>query len=128
MPMEVESNILLDEPRSALHYLIYQQQINEISTQLIDFSTPKNVLIFDLGGGTLDVSLHKVQANYDNMDLNVEDYAISRYTRIGGDNFDESIAHFFQEDFEAKYHVKITIRRIISAIQSRASCSSRLRL
>ena len=67
---------------------------------------PKNVLIFDLGGGTLDVSLHKVQANYDNMDVNVEDYAISRYTRIGGDNFDESIAHFFQEDFEAKYHVE----------------------
>jgi molecular chaperone DnaK (HSP70) len=100
-------DILLDEPRAALYYLIYLQRIEEISTSVVDLSTPKNILIFDLGGGTLDVSLHKVQADYDAIDVDVEDIAISRYTRIGGDNFDELIADFFQKEFEKKYRLEV---------------------
>jgi molecular chaperone DnaK (HSP70) len=100
-------DMLLDEPRAALHYLIYQQQIDEIPSVLIDFTSPKTVLIFDLGGGTLDVSLHTVQADYESIELNVEDIAISRYTRIGGDNFDELIAAFFQREFEARYGIEV---------------------
>ena len=100
-------DMLLDEPRAALHYLIYQQQMDEIPSVLIDFSTPKTVLIFDLGGGTLDVSLHKVEADYDSLDIDVEDIAISRYTRIGGDDFDELITGLFQQEFEAKYGIQV---------------------
>ena len=100
-------DILLDEPRAALHYLIYLQRIDEIPPSVIDLSNPKTILIFDLGGGTLDVSLHRVQADYEGLDVNVEDIAISRYTRIGGDNFDELIASFFQKEFEEKYKLQI---------------------
>lgn len=100
-------DILLDEPRAALHYLIYLQRIDEIPTSIIDLSSQKTILIFDLGGGTLDVSLHRVQADYDALDVNVEDIAIGRYTRIGGDNFDELIAGFFQKEFEEKYKLSI---------------------
>ena len=100
-------DILLDEPRAALHYLIYLQRIDEIPASIIDLSTKKTVLIFDLGGGTLDVSLHRVQADYDALDVDVEDIAISRYTRIGGDNFDELLSSFFQKEFETKYRLDI---------------------
>jgi molecular chaperone DnaK (HSP70) len=100
-------DMLLDEPRAALHYLIYQQQMEEIPSSLIEFTSPKTVLIFDLGGGTLDVSLHRVQADYEDMDLSVEDIAISRYTQIGGDNFDQLIADHFQRAFEKKYDIRI---------------------
>lgn len=100
-------DILLDEPRAALHYLIYLQRIDEIPASIIDLSAQKTVLIFDLGGGTLDVSLHRVQADYDALDVDVEDIAISRYTRIGGDNFDELLADFFQKEFETKFKLSI---------------------
>jgi len=100
-------DILLDEPRAALYNLIHLQRLDEIPPSVIDLSTPKNILIFDLGGGTLDVSLHNVQADYDSLSVNVEDIAISRYTRIGGDNFDELLAIFFQKEFEAKFKVLI---------------------
>lgn len=100
-------DILLDEPRAALYYLIYLQRIDEIPTSIIDLSTQKTILIFDLGGGTLDVSLHRVQADYDALDVSVEDIAISRYTRIGGDNFDELLASFFQKEFETKFKFSV---------------------
>jgi molecular chaperone DnaK (HSP70) len=100
-------DILLDEPRAALYNLINLQRLDEIPPSVIDLSTPKNILIFDLGGGTLDVSLHNVQADYDSLNVNVEDIAISRYTRIGGDNFDELLAIFFQKEFETKFKVLI---------------------
>lgn len=102
-----KKEILLDEPRAALHYLIYKQQMDEISPRLIDLSTTKTILIFDLGGGTLDVSLHKVKAYDESFNVDVEDIAISRYTRIGGDNFDELLAIFFQNEFEAKYRMQV---------------------
>ena len=100
-------DILLDEPRAALYYLIYLQRIDEILPSVIDLSSQKTILIFDLGGGTLDVSLHHVQADNDALDVSVDDIAISRYTRIGGDNFDELIAGFFQKEFEEKFNLSI---------------------
>ena len=91
-------NILLDEPRAALFDFVNRQTRGEIPEDLVDFTRPKNVLVFDLGGGTLDVSLHKVRRD-DAGGLKVEDYAISRYTRIGGDDFDRLVATRFLEAF-----------------------------
>ena len=55
---------------------------------------PQLILVFDLGGGTLDVTLHKVSL-CDNQKLSVEEIAVSRYTDIGGDNFDKKLAEHF---------------------------------
>lgn len=100
-------NMLLDEPRAALYFLIHQQKRGQISTSLVDFTSPKNILIFDLGGGTLDVSLCTVQSNYESLDLDVRDPFLARYSRIGGDNFDELIAKFFERRFEAKFKFSV---------------------
>ncbi len=91
-------NILLDEPRAALYDFVNRQVRGEIPDSLVDFSQSKNVMVFDLGGGTLDISLHKVRFGEESQ-LDVEDYAISRYTRIGGDNFDRLVADRFMESF-----------------------------
>ena len=92
-------NILLDEPRAALYDFVNRQNRNEIPSTLIDFSSPKIILVFDLGGGTLDVSLHRVsRAAIDDLEQ-IEDLAISRYTKIGGDDFDYLLAERFFDSF-----------------------------
>ena len=47
-------NILLDEPRAALYDFINRQNKGEIPETRINFHEPQIVLVFDLGGGTLD--------------------------------------------------------------------------
>jgi L1 cell adhesion molecule like protein len=56
----------------------------------------KNILIFDLGGGTLDVSV-----------LNVDDgifqvKAVNGLTRLGGEDFDNLMVDYFMDEFKKK--------------------------
>ncbi len=90
---------LFDEPRAALYDFANRQEKGELPSTLIDFDTPKLVLVFDLGGGTLDVSLHKVCYQQDQFKLDIEDIAIGRYTQLGGDNFDKLLADHFLEAY-----------------------------
>ncbi len=93
-------DILLDEPRAALYDFVNKQNNGEIPETLIDFHKSQTVLVFDLGGGTLDVSLHQVSYHQEQYTLNIEDLAISRYTQIGGDDFDQKLADRFLEVYE----------------------------
>lgn len=88
-------DILLDEPRAALYDFVNRQNKGEIPETRISFHEPQTVLVFDLGGGTLDVSLHNVSYQQEQHTLNIEDLAISRYTQIGGDDFDQKLADHF---------------------------------
>ena len=90
---------LFDEPRAALYDFVNRQEKGELPSTLIDFDTPKLVLVFDLGGGTLDVSLHKVCYQPNQYKLDIEDIAIGRYTQLGGDNFDKLLADHFLEAY-----------------------------
>ncbi len=100
-------NLLLDEPRAALYDLLNQQLAGRIPSAVIDFSSPKTVLVFDLGGGTLDVSLHRVAQPSDSADISVDDLAISRYTQLGGDVFDRLLADELQRRFEERHKLKL---------------------
>ncbi|MGL6130508.1 MAG: Hsp70 family protein [Fusobacteriaceae bacterium] len=95
-------NILLDEPRAALFDFIEMYNRNEIPDTNMDLKIPKNILVYDLGGGTLDVSLHKVSYNQNENKVDIQDYAISRYTQIGGDSFDELLAIYLKQILEKK--------------------------
>lgn len=80
----------------ALAGLTVERLINEPSAVAlkhhIDKENSETMIIFDFGGGTLDVSL--VEA-FDNM---VEIQAVAGDNYLGGKDFDEIIAeHFFQE-------------------------------
>ncbi len=101
-------NILLDEPRACLYDFVNRQKQGEIPDHIIDFSSKKIILVYDLGGGTLDVSLHSVNFNKpDDLLVNIEDIAISRYTDIGGDNFDEKLAEILFEGYLKEYKLRI---------------------
>ena len=100
--------ILLDEPRAVLYDFVNRQKQGEIPDHIIDFSTQKLILVYDLGGGTLDVSLHNVTfSSPDNPIVNIEDIAISRYTDIGGDNFDEKLTDYLFDKYCEEYQLKL---------------------
>lgn len=88
-----ERPVLLSEPNAVIYDLINQIHNGEISSRILDLSEKKRVLVFDLGGGTLDITMHEIKRREDNVDvLKVDEIAANRYTLLGGDDFDEEIA------------------------------------
>ena len=103
-------DVLLYEPKAVIYDFMRMQECGEIPADLLSLDTEKNILVFDLGGGTLDVTIHKV-GRTDTGVLNIKDLAISRYTLLGGDNFDELLAEDMLKRFEESNDVKVSIRR-----------------
>jgi len=60
-----------------------------------------NVLIFDLGGGTFDVSI----LNIDNGVFEVK--ATAGDTHLGGEDFDNLLVEYFANEFERKNKINI---------------------
>lgn len=99
-----ERPVLLSEPNAVIYDLINQVQNGEISNHIIDLSSEKNVLVFDLGGGTLDITMHKIKRREDCPDvLKVDEIATNRYTLLGGDDFDQAIANVMFEHYQRQY-------------------------
>jgi molecular chaperone DnaK len=87
--LDTDSIQLVDEPVAALLDWLNDGR----AAGVLDTSQPKNVLVFDYGGGTLDLSL--VRARFDPTNqttgLHVENLAISQYRRLGGDDVDRAV-------------------------------------
>lgn len=62
----------------------------------------KNVLIFDLGGGTFDVSILRIE------DEIFEVKATSGDAHLGGEDFDNRMVNHFVQEFERKYNKDIS--------------------
>jgi len=76
----------------------------------------KNVLIFDLGGGTFDVSLLTIE------DGIFEVKATAGDTHLGGEDFDNRLVNHFAQEFKRKYKKDITgnarsLRRLRTACE-----------
>jgi len=76
----------------------------------------KNILIFDLGGGTFDVSLLTVE------DGVFEVKATAGDTHLGGEDFDNRMVTYFVEEFKRKHKADITsnkraLRRLRTACE-----------
>ena len=78
--------ILISEPTAAILDFINEQRKYTDCAKLIDFSKGKNILVFDLGGGTCDVAILQVKMSGDKVD--VKEVAVSEHTLVGGTNFD----------------------------------------
>lgn len=99
-----ERPVLLSEPNAVIYDLINQVQNGEISNHIIDLNSEKNVLVFDLGGGTLDITMHKIKRREDCPDvLKVDEIATNRYTLLGGDDFDRAVADVMFEHYQRQY-------------------------
>lgn len=95
-----ERPVLLSEPNAVIYDLINQIRNGEISGHILDLSEKKNVLVFDLGGGTLDITMHEIKRREDFPEvLKVNEIATNRYTLLGGDDFDEKIAEAMYERY-----------------------------
>lgn len=87
--IEVCGGDLLDEPVAAfLDYLL--QNTKSLKGVL---SKPKNLLVFDFGGGTCDVAIFNVGKAKQGTALQISSLAVSRYHRLGGADIDRAILH-----------------------------------
>ena len=80
------------------------------------FVGEKNVLIFDLGGGTFDVSILTIEAGI------FEVKATAGNTHLGGEDFDNRMLNYFVEEFNRKYKKDISgnsrsLRRLRTALE-----------
>ncbi|KNC98749.1 hsp71-like protein [Spizellomyces punctatus DAOM BR117] len=78
--------------------------------------TEKNVLIFDLGGGTFDVSLLTIEEGV------FEVKATAGDTHLGGEDFDNRLVQHFADEFKRKYKKDVTsnpraLRRLRTAAE-----------
>ncbi|PWN20348.1 putative SSB2-heat shock protein of HSP70 family, cytosolic [Microstroma glucosiphilum] len=79
-------------------------------------STEKNVLIFDLGGGTFDVSLLNITGGVFAVKATAGD------THLGGEDFDNALLEHFKKEFERKNKLDISedpraLRRLRSSCE-----------
>ncbi|KAL1806728.1 hypothetical protein ACET3Z_029796 [Daucus carota] len=81
----------------------------------------KNVLIFDLGGGTFDVSLLKIRKD------NIEVQATAGNTHLGGEDFDNRLLNHFVEEFKRK-HKKDICRNAKSLRRLKIACEKAKRV
>lgn len=80
---------IMDEPTAAaLAYGFHK---------IHDSSKPRSVFVFDLGGGTFDVSL----ANVSGGDFEVK--ATAGDAHLGGEDFDNRILNYFVKEFKRKH-------------------------
>ena len=98
-----KKSTLIHEPIAAMYDYKNQQNRGVLPNWVLDiefsFDKPKYILVFDLGGGTLDVALYEVVL-CNKQELDVKQIAVSRYTAIAGDNFDCLLAKHFLDIYE----------------------------
>ena len=75
----------------------------------IDREEPQKIMVFDLGGGTFDVSILDINSDV------IEVLATAGNNRLGGDDFDARIADYLIDEF--KREQKIDLRRDPVAMQ-----------
>merc|ERR1712093_516695 len=76
----------------------------------------KNVLIFDLGGGTFDVSLLTIE------DGIFEVKATAGDTHLGGEDFDQNMVSYFLKEFKKKHRGKDPSGNTRSLRRLRTAC------
>ena len=86
---EIESGDLLDEPVAAF----IDFMLKKGKTILDEFKEPRDVLIFDFGGGTCDIAIFKIQHPQPAGPLNIQPLSVSRYHRLGGGDIDRAIIY-----------------------------------
>lgn len=89
--IELSNQMLIDEPNAAFigHFNRLSQEENNKFLPAGEDS--KRVLIFDIGGGTCDLSILEI-GHHPKKGLIISNKAISRYTDIGGQDIDMLIA------------------------------------
>lgn len=98
-------DVLLSEPEAVIYDVLNQLQNGEIHIAL-DFTEPKNVMVFDIGGGTLDITLHTIRRNQEHPEVfDIRPVATNRYSAVAGDTFDRTLAERMFEKYLKAYEL-----------------------
>ncbi|OUR86222.1 heat-shock protein Hsp70 [Marinomonas sp. 42_23_T18] len=81
----LENLYLIEEPQAACYHWISKQQ------QLAKLADKQMLLVVDIGGGTTDFSLVKIQNSNDKISLHR--VAVGNHLLLGGDNLDQALAY-----------------------------------
>ncbi|SHH03726.1 molecular chaperone DnaK [Thermosyntropha lipolytica DSM 11003] len=76
--------VILPEPTASLIYFVNKESVKEES--IIDFSAPRRIMVFDIGGGTCDIAV--VEVSRKGLSLTFRELAVGRYEELGGIDFD----------------------------------------
>lgn len=97
---------IISEPTAAaVAYGFNKHFSNETKRNMRNNSKPINLLVYDLGGGTFDVSILSIEANIFDV------LATAGDTHLGGNNFDDKLVEHFVEAFRRKHQSDCTKNR-----------------
>ena len=101
---------IINEPTAAA--LVYEA----------DLTQPRKILVYDLGGGTFDVSVVQIQSGV------VEVVASHGDNHLGGDDFDREIVALFTEKLREDHGLDVTSDRKVMARLLRAAVTAKITL
>lgn len=84
-----------------------------------DSSTEKNVLIFDCGGGTHDVSVLSIDSGI------FEVKATAGDTHLGGEDIDDMVVNYLKGEFKKKFRMEITNKKHLRRLRTAAERAKR---
>lgn len=128
-----DDSILLSEPEAVMYYVLNDIDAGRSDIQL-DLDTEKHVLIYDIGGGTTDITIHRIKRNAENPRLiDMDDIATNRFSGVAGDAFDELVAREMYARCLENYREADAVRKQIKArkteiIQSMKNFAEQLKL
>ena len=90
--ISIEESSLIDEPNAAFLSYLMSMQSGVTSSNFLEsiLQKPKNILVFDFGAGTCDISILEVKILDEK--ISSRNRSISRFMALGGDNIDLEIA------------------------------------
>ena len=92
-----DDSILLSEPEAVMYYVLNEIDAGR-SDIALDLSEEKYVLIYDIGGGTTDITIHRIKRDPENPKLiDMDDVATNRFSGVAGDAFDNLVAEAMYE-------------------------------
>ena len=102
---EKEHEVIITEPLAVLYAFLAENQQGKISQEIFDMTKEQHILVYDIGGGTLDIAIYKIPSCSDEVEMiaKYEAIAYSSHTPFAGDNFDLAIAEFMYQRFINKY-------------------------
>lgn len=82
---------LMDEPNAAFLSYLIDMETKSTGTRFVDnLQKPKNVIIFDFGAGTCDISILEISSSQQS--ILSRNLGISKFWALGGDDIDNVIA------------------------------------